>query len=822
MPPTTKKLAQTEAGLAGSPARPIKTKVWDGPIELLRGGGDQIKELLDVLPAAAYTCDAEGLITYFNDHAVRLWGRAPKLRDVADRYCGSFKLFTCDGEPIAHDRCWMAMALHGQCDYLGQEIVIERPDGTRATAMVHARPLRDHAGRVTGAVNILVDITDRRAAEELLRKSEARERAKAAELQAIMEAVPAVVLVADDPRCESIRANRAGYEALRLPMGVNLSKSAPGGAAPSNFRVFRNGVELRPEELPVQRAARGEDVREDEHAVVFDDGTVRFNLGNAVPLRDEQGRVQGAVSAFIDVTERRRAEESLRESDRLHRLIMTLMPAGVYMCEAPSGRITYFNQRAVELWGRKPRLGDDDERFCGSFRLFLPDGTPVSHAPMAQVLQGGSAVREREVVLERPDGTRITVEVNIEPVRDDQGKVVGAINLFQDVTLRRRAQEGQAHWAAIVAGSEDAILSMGLDGTIRSWNPGAQHMYGYSAEEVIGRPITMLMPPGQVDDDLKLLNRLRSGERITHYETQRRRKDGTILDVALTISPVRDGEGRLIGASKIARDITAQKRAQREAARLAAIVASSADAIMAADLEGHLTHWNMGAQRLYGYTAQEIIGRPFSILLPPERSSEFSSTLKRLLNGESVTVPHTVRVRKDGQRVDVAMSACPIHGPGGGIVGVSAIARDITEQKRAEERIRHSERLYRGIGESIDYGIWICQSDGRNIYASPSFLKMTGLTQEQCSDFGWGSILHPDDAEQTIEAWKRCVSDGSFWEREHRMKGSTGSGTIFWPAVFQFGAMTARYCAGRGSIWTLTGLRPRKTRCGSRPARSTY
>lgn len=132
-------------------------------------GAAQFRSLLDKLPAGGYTCDSHGLITHFNQHAVKLWGRAPKLNDPVDRFCGSFKLFAIDGAPIAHDACWMAKALQTGKEYNGEEIIIERPDGRRLTALAHANPIRDETGEMIGAVNVLVDITDRIQAEKVLR-----------------------------------------------------------------------------------------------------------------------------------------------------------------------------------------------------------------------------------------------------------------------------------------------------------------------------------------------------------------------------------------------------------------------------------------------------------------------------------------------------------------------------------------------------------------------------------------------------------------------------------------------------------------------------
>src|SRR3989442_1603895 len=134
--------------------------------------GSEFRRLLDELPAGAYTCAPDGLITYFNQHAVRLWGRAPKLNDPSDRFCGSFKLFASDGSPIKHDQCWMALALQLRKEYNGHEIVIERPDGERLTALAHANPIIDEDGKLLGAVNVLVDISDRKRMEDALNQAD--------------------------------------------------------------------------------------------------------------------------------------------------------------------------------------------------------------------------------------------------------------------------------------------------------------------------------------------------------------------------------------------------------------------------------------------------------------------------------------------------------------------------------------------------------------------------------------------------------------------------------------------------------------------------
>src|SRR5262245_24600179 len=239
------------------------------------------------------------------------------------------------------------------------------------------------------------------------------------------------------------------------------------------------------------------------------------------------------------------------------------VPAAVCVCEAPSGVIRVYNQRAAALWGREPKLGDTEERFCGAFRLFRLDGTFLAHAdaPIAETLRDGRT-RDGEVVIERPDGSRVTAHVNIGALRDPGGRIVGVINILQDVTDRKQAEDEVARLSAIVTNAQDAIVSKTLEGIITSWNRAAERMFGHSAAEALGRSITMIIPPDRLDEDAAIVDRLRAGEVIDRFETERVTKDGRRIPISLTVSPVMDRSGHVIGASKIARDITDRRRAQ--------------------------------------------------------------------------------------------------------------------------------------------------------------------------------------------------------------------------------------------------------------------
>lgn len=256
--------------------------------------------------------------------------------------------------------------------------------------------------------------------------------------------------------------------------------------------------------------------------------------------------------------------------EAVYRQLIQELPVAMYVCDA-HGRIQLFNEAAAQLWGRRPVVGLDLWR--GSFRSYTVNEHPIppEQCPMAMAMKQGRAMRDQEILIERPDGQRRHVLPCATPLCDANGKIVGGVNMLIDITDRRRVDErtrqaeiAQARLAAIVASSDDAIVSKTLEGIITSWNQSAERLFGYTAAEAVGQSILLIVPPDRHDEEVTILSRLRQGLRIDHFETKRRTKDGRLLDISLTVSPVRDTDGKIIGASKIARDITEKKRMDQE------------------------------------------------------------------------------------------------------------------------------------------------------------------------------------------------------------------------------------------------------------------
>jgi PAS domain S-box-containing protein len=270
----------------------------------------------------------------------------------------------------------------------------------------------------------------------------------------------------------------------------------------------------------------------------------------------------GDLLSIVDcMKEQIKAKIESGDVDLKYRELLKAVSAAVYTIDI-KGRITFYNQAAVDLWGHSPPLGTSE--WCGSWRLYWPDGRPMAHdeCPMATALKEGRRIKGAEAIAERPDGTLVPFLAYPTPLYDKAGVLTGALNLLLDISDRKQAEEYGWLLSAIFKSSEDSILSIDIDGIITSANPSAESLFGFTADELVGQPVTILYPPDKEGEETEIIERLTRGESIEHYETIRRRKDGSLVDISLTVSPIRNSAGKLVGASKIARNNTERKCAQ--------------------------------------------------------------------------------------------------------------------------------------------------------------------------------------------------------------------------------------------------------------------
>jgi PAS domain S-box-containing protein len=417
-------------------------------------------------------------------------------------------------------------------------------------------------------------------------------------------------------------------------------------------------------------------------------------------LSDALDQAEGATAKAEEARDQvmqatRQAEEAARWAKELQDLIVEqegrdlLVKAQLAsIVESSEDSITARSLDGTILsWnaGAERLTGYSADEMIGTNLSLLADPGESDFPDLLERVGHGEPFAHFETRRAHKDGRAIDLAVTLSPIHDPSGTVTGVSAISRDITERKRAEEVAAQLVAIVDSSEDAIFGKDLNGVVTSWNGGAQRLYGYSAVEMIGANISLVVPPDRPDEVPGLLLRVANGERVAPFETRRARKDGSQVEVAITLSPVRGPAGTVTGVSTVARDITERKQSEVAAAQLAAIVESSDDAIVGWSLAKVITSWNGGAERIYGYRADEMIGSDASLLVPAERLGELSNDLlPRVARGERVPSYEAKGVRKDRTEIDVAVTLSSVRDRAGKVTGVSAIARDITERKRVE------------------------------------------------------------------------------------------------------------------------------------------
>jgi PAS domain S-box-containing protein len=390
-----------------------------------------------------------------------------------------------------------------------------------------------------------------------------------------------------------------------------------------------------------------------------------------------------AASGAALLTHRRNAQQLL---ERLAAIVDSATDAIV--STDTQGVIETWNGAAARMF-RYPA----DEILDQSIFLLIPPALHRDvHNRFERILKG-EAVESYETEILANGGEKKAVSASVSPIRNGAGDVVAAVLVLRDSEVRLQEEIERARLAAIVESSDDAIIAKDLNGLITSWNVAAERMFGYTTDEILGHSILTIIPPELQHEEPTILGQIRAGNRVEHLETQRLHKSGQRVQVSLTSSPIRDPRGKVIGASKIVRDISARRQADEARLRLAAIVESSDDAIISKNLDSIITSWNAGAERMFGYKPDEIIGQSVMRLMPRDLYGQEPEIIWKLRKGQRIQHFETKRLRKNGELFDVSLTVSPVKDDKGNVIGASKIVRDITNQKATEAALMQQEKL---------------------------------------------------------------------------------------------------------------------------------
>jgi len=622
---------------------------------------------------------------------------------ASDTYDGHVDDFLRRVHPDDRGQVWKAVndAMQSRQPYAA-ECRILWPDGTVRWIATKGKFYYATDGEPERMLGMAVDITERKGTEEALQRSEAEAKVRAEELAVILDAVPGMALIARDPSGDTITGSRVAYELLRLPYGANVSKSAPEGERPSNFRIFRDGQELPPSELPVQKAAiTGQEVRESQTTLLFDDGTSRDMLGNAAPFLDNQGRVRGAVGVFVDITERNRAEAARRESEDRYRdlvehsqdLLCTHDLEGKLLSAnpAPARILGYEVAELLQIPMREviaPEYREQFDAYLGRMKTVGKD-------------QGLMAVLTRT-------GERRIWEYN-NTLRTEGVPFPTVRGMAHDITEGMRAEKSLRLFRMLLDQSNDAIYVIDPE-TLRfiDVNGRACHYWGYTRNELLSMSVYDI--DSKVEDFARINEELRNSGSVI-FETAHRRKDGSTFSVEVSIKQVYLDRSYSVA---VARDITERKQAEtalrRSEENYRNFVAQSSEGIFRQDLDApvpvdlpedelvyHILHdsylaeCNHAMAKMYGLTSQqEFVGKRLTDTLDPNDPQNIELTRDYIRSGFRVLERESHEVDVLGNPKVFLNSMIGIV-ENGKLVRTWGIQRDVTERVRLEEARKQAE-----------------------------------------------------------------------------------------------------------------------------------
>src|SRR5580658_5226576 len=501
------------------------------------------------------------------------------------------------------------------------------------------------------------------------------------------------------------------------------------------------------------------------HRIETRDGD-RYFLLRIAPYTGSDRQILGAVLTFTNVTAFRASiEQAIYEREYTKAILNTVvdpvvvLDAKLQVQTANRAFYTVFGVSRDETRGISIRkLGNNEWQ------------TSEVWESVETTLSGPNEFQAVEIDREFPSGRRTLVL--------DARRLAGAADsliviTFHDVTERKQAERTTSLLAAIVDSSDDAILSKKLDGTITSWNQSAERLFGYKAEEAVGQHITLIVPWERRAEEEDILRRLARGERVEHFETVRRRKDGTHLDASLTISPIRDAAGRVIGASKVARDITERRQAERALSEQARLLDLSNDAIFVRDGGDHVTYWNKAATELYGFTREEAMGRVTHELLQTEFPTQLGMINEQLRRDERWS-GELVHTRKDGTKVIVVSRWVLDRKADGNALRILETNSDITHQKRTEKALRESEERFRAIVETTPECVKLVSAAGTLLHMNSPGLTMVGArSAEEVVGKSVYDLIAPEDRDR-FKAFNESICRGGQGSLQFEIVGLDG------------------------------------------------
>jgi len=680
--------------------------------EALRGNEERQARIFETIADAILIYDRDGRITQANLAAERILG-LPREEITRRTYNDpAWRVASVDGRPIAeHEFIFPRVIGSGQPIY-GVERLIGRRGKDAVVVSINAAPLRDAAGRLVGTVESLSDITERKRAEETTRRSEERFRAL------VEKSTDIVSLVGPD------RKLAYATDSVTTTFGYPLHEFVGRDLLDFIHPDDRSLVETLFAECA---AVPGKLVR-GEARLRHRDGSWRHIEGTGVN-RLEDASVRAIVVNYRDISERKRAEERIRfQAD-----VLAQVRDAVLVLD-PERRITYWNQGAERLYGYGVTevLGRKMEDVI-TYRWLRPQDEEE-----AIRLLNSNGTWQGENLAFRKGGARIHVESTVSILKDDKGTAVGILALVHDISERKRAEaalrQAEAKYRSIFENAVEGIYQTTADGRLVTANPMLARIYGFDSPRALMAHAAANPQYFYCDPSVRaeFVRRVLERGAVTGFESQIRRRDGSVVWISENARPLHDAAGKLVGFEGTVVDITERKQAEESLRetndRLRALIQASPLAILALDKQGRVRSWNAAAARIFGWTEAEVLGKP-SPLVPPEHRPDTRTLRERVLRGESFAAVEAQRWRKDGSLVEVSISAAPLFDAQGEVGGVMAVLADIADRKTAERALTRERAILQALLDSIPDLIFYKDHQGAFLGCNTAFEKFIGHSE---------------------------------------------------------------------------------------------
>jgi len=747
----------------------------------------EFHSLAESMPQMVWATRPDGWNIYFNHQWVDYTGMT-----LEESYGHGWNI---PFHPDDKQRAWEAWQRATQhLERYSLECRLRRADGVYRWWLIRGAPMLKPNGEVHKWFGTCTDIEDIKRAEAAIRQanelleqrvsertaalrdSERREHERAEELAVLLEAVPMPLFISHDTECLHMTGNRMADEILRIPHGNELSKSAPDAIRPSHFRALKDGRELRLDELPAQRAARGEPVEDFEFTIAFDDGLVRQVLGYGTPLLDTAGHPRGSVAALVDITQRKRDEATLREREERLQLFIEHAPAALAMFDRQM-RYVSVSQRWLSDYGLVGR----ELQGVSHYDIF-PE-IPARWREIHQRGLNGAVVREDEDPFVRADGSTQWLRWEVRPWHDAGGQVAGILIFSEDITERKRAEDAvrrsETLLRAITDTTQDPIFLKDRDSRLLLANPATLAALHRSAEQVIGKTDEEFYDDPAVGRQVMANDRrvLASGQTETMEEIVPGPEGPRTFLSAKT--PYRDADGQIIGVIGIARDITERKRAE-EVIRLSeeryrtlfnSMLEGFCIIEMIFDADNHPIDYRF-LEVNPTFEAQtgmkDAAGKRMREFAPNHEEHWFELYGKIALTGEPMRFVN--QARELNRYYDV--SAYRVGGPESRKVAI--LFSDISDATRAEAALRESEERFRTMANSMLQLAWIARPDGFIHWYNDRWYEYTGTTPKDMEGWGWQSVHDPQMLPKVLEQWKASIASGEPFEMTFPLRGADG------------------------------------------------